>query len=104
MDRLWRRVCDVVRQAYALLQENSAHLIGYLCEEERARWQRPVSMRAEAASDFLYMPDVHSLPTLTLSTEFPLPPGRQPGRLRRLRNNRARGRPSQFLRGRALDG
>lgn len=104
MIRLWTRLYDVVQRAYAQIQGESAHLYAYLCNEERARWTQSWHRAPASAIDPLLVADVGRLPTLTLSTEFPLPASRQPGRLRRLRTNRLRGGPARFLRGSALDG
>lgn len=104
MIRLWNRLLEVVNKARAVIQQESAFLLAYLCEEERARWQHAWRQEPAGALALELRHDLRSLPTLTLSTEFPLPPSRQPGRLRRLRINRARGRPPRFLRWGTLDG
>lgn len=103
MIRLWTHLHDVMQHAYAQIQGESVQLYAYLCNEERARWTQLWQRRRASAIDPLLVADVERLPTLTLSTEFPLPASRQPGRLRRLRTNRTRGGPARFLRGSALD-
>jgi hypothetical protein len=58
--------------------------------EERARrreaWQRPPAPGVAPG----LLPDLASIPTLTLAVDFPLPAYRQPGRLRRLRRQLGR--------------
>jgi hypothetical protein len=100
----WSRLCDVVRQAHVHLYDDQGYLVAYLCQEERARWQLLWKRQPASSADPLIRSEIDALPTLTLSTEFPLPASRQPGRLRRLRNNRARRSPSWFLHWRSLDG
>lgn len=104
MVRLWTHVRDIVNQVRAWMRETGSYLIAFLCEEEPARWRHVWRQEPVRAIEPLLQPSFHELATLTLSTEFPLPARRQPGRLRRLRNNRSRGRPSQFLQWRRLDG
>lgn len=98
MIRLWTRLCEVVNKSYALLRGSSSYLIAYLCEEERGRWQQALAHEPADGTDLLPQAEIGALPTLSLSIEFPLPAGRQPGRLRRLRSNRAQRRPARFLR------
>jgi hypothetical protein len=100
----WTRLCDVARRVHSLLSEDQTHLIAYISLEERMRW-RPFWNREPASGvDPQLRAQVDTLSTLTLSTEFPLPATRQPGRLRRLRNNRLRRNPTRNLRWRRLDG
>ena len=99
----WARLSKVVNVTLERLQERSDYLMAYLCQEERARWQSEWRQKPVRGIDSHLQPDLRSLSTLTLSTEFPLPAGRQPGRLRRLRANRSRSRPPRFLQWRSLD-
>ncbi len=77
----------------AALDEDASFLAANSSEDERPDGDRfgdnaraPLTLTPAAA--------LPSLPTLTLSVDFPLPPYRQPGRsVRRLRTNRTRRQP-----------
>ena len=104
MIQRWASLCAVVQRARTLMEQDSAYLVAYISEEERARWRHAWHQDPTIGLNQRLQPDLPSVPTLTLSTEFPLPTRRQPGRLRRLRTNRSRGRPSRHLHWQALDG
>jgi hypothetical protein len=100
----WSRLCDVLRRVHVQLNQDQTPLVAYVSVEERMRW-RPLWNREPATGvDPQLCVDIDALPTLTLTTDFPLPANRQPGRLRRLRDNRSRRNPAWHLRWRRLDG
>lgn len=81
----WERTEAVVRAVRQELSDDIGFLATAGGSEERAQWQ-PLWPRRSALglTDELLRP-LEGIPTLTLSTSFPLPAHRQPGRLRRLR-------------------
>lgn len=89
------RLAEQVQRAQAVIEHTRRRLlgeIGYLAangaNEERWRWTLPANPPPGLAPALLL--DAHSVPTLTLTADFPLPLARQPGRQRRLRRHRAR--------------
>jgi hypothetical protein len=86
----WLRLLAVLQTA----REHLAHDAGFLAAngagEERSR--RRAAWQAQPPDGLapLLAPSLADTPTLTLSIEFPLPPYRQPGRLRRLRRAQQR--------------
>lgn len=93
----WHKLSSVVQQTRTEAIKERDYLIAYLSLEETARWAREWRKRPVRSIADELLPSLQSLSTLTLATEFPLPAGRQPGRLRRLRTNRERGRPQRFV-------
>ena len=89
----WLTLQQVLTQARSMLAHDIVFLAANGSEDERARWRQTWQQRAATGLDPGLQPSLPSLSTLTLSTDFPLPPYRQPGRLRRLRANRMRRRP-----------
>jgi hypothetical protein len=86
---------DHVQRARAVVERTRRHLlgeIGYLAangaSEERWRWTLAADPPPGLAPALLLEP--HTVPTLTLTSDFPLPLARQPERQRRLRRHRAR--------------
>ncbi len=92
----WLALQEVLTQARRLLAQDVAFLAANGSEDERARRRRAWQQRPAAGIDAALLPPLPALPTLTLSVDFPLPPYRQPGRLRRLRANRARRRSAAW--------
>ncbi|MBI1293436.1 hypothetical protein GC175_00575 [bacterium] len=86
----WERTLDVVRAVRQALSDDIGFLSTAGGSEERALWQ-PLwpEPAARGLADEL-LPPLEQIPTLTLSTSFPLPAHRQPGRIRRLRRLWAR--------------
>ena len=88
---------EQVRRAQAVVERTRRRLlgeIGYLAangaNEERWRWMPPAEPASMPPLAPVLLLDAHSVPTLTLTSDFPLPLARQPGRQRRLRRHRAR--------------
>lgn len=88
----WDRLVQVIQQTRCLLDDELGFWAANGGDEERARWrwawQRPPAPGVTAA----LLPELHTIPTLTLAVDFPLPASRQPGRLRRLRRMQERRR------------
>ena len=86
LDR-WRRLLAVLAHARAQVRHDVGYLAANGADDERARWrthwQRPPTGLLPAE----LLPELASVPTLTLGVDFPLPAFRQPGRLRRLRRS-----------------
>ncbi len=89
MERCWLHAVDVLQRARRLLLSDIGFLAANGASEERSRWHPAADAPLRALPDAL-RPNPLTVPTLTLTTDFPLPPARQPGRLRRLRRHRAR--------------
>ncbi len=81
----WQRTLDVVQAVRGQLSEDIGFWATAGGSEERGRWQRQWPSTSAAGLDAALLMPLAQLPTLTLSTIFPLPAHRQPGRLRRLR-------------------
>lgn len=86
----WLALQETLEEARRLLAQDVAFLSANGSEEERSRWRQAWREPPAAGLDPHLLPPLPSLPTLTLSVDFPLPAHRQPGRLRRLRANRLR--------------
>lgn len=84
MQASWRVAASDIQQARRLLAGDIGYLAANGADEERARWAIPANAQPGI------LPAETPLPTLTLTTDFPLPLARQPGRQRRLRRHRAR--------------
>lgn len=89
----WLALQETIEEARRLLAHDAAFLSANGSADERARWRQVWREPPAAGIDPNLLPSLPSLSTLTLSVDFPLPARRQPGRLRRLRTNRLRGRP-----------
>jgi len=85
----WRRLVAVMQGARERLVHDTGFLVTNNAGEERVRWRAAWQQPATALVPEL-TPRLPDTPTLTLSTDFPLPPYRQPGRLRRLRRAQQR--------------
>ncbi len=85
MTELWHSLQRVVEETNAAIVCYSDYLVAYLNRDESMRWQHIWRQKPARAIDSALLPELRSLNTLTLSTEFPLPASRQPGRIRRLR-------------------
>lgn len=85
----WRRLVAVMHGARQRLEHDTGFLITNNAGEERARWRAAWQQPAAPLLPEL-TPRLPDTPTLTLSTDFPLPAYRQPGRLRRLRRAQQR--------------
>ena len=79
----WREAVEQLQQTRRLLAGDIGYLATNGAEEERARWSE-----VHTAGGASILPPGGPLPTVTLTTDFPLPVARQPGRLRRLRRHR----------------
>jgi len=81
----WERLWAVVTAARTILSEDIGFLASSGGNDERNRW-RAVWQKAPAPGlDARLLPPLETIPTVTLTVEFPLPGYRQPGRVRRLR-------------------
>jgi hypothetical protein len=92
MAAYWQHLLNVIEGARAALDTDAGFLAVNGGEDERARWCKAWTQSPARGLDQRLMPLPQNIPTLTLSFDFPLPASRQPGRLRRLRLNRERGR------------
>lgn len=95
----WQRLVDVERGVRAILHDDIRFWATNGAEDERARWRHVWMQPAAPGLDARLTPPLVEVPSLTLSIDFPLPNGRQPGRLRRLRRMRSRWRRSGHSRG-----
>ncbi|MCB0115271.1 MAG: hypothetical protein R2873_02440 [Caldilineaceae bacterium] len=86
----WERTTAVVQATRAELSDDIGFLATAGGSEERAQWQPLWPQRPALGLPEDMLPPLENIPTLTLSTSFPLPAHRQPGRLRRLRRQWAR--------------
>jgi len=78
----WAHMAAVLGEARRLLADDVGFLATNAADDERNRW-RPY-WRTHCGG-LLGHADLDSVPTLTLTTNFPLPAARQPHRLRRMR-------------------
>lgn len=90
----WQRTLTVAEGVRQLLTNDLAFLATLAGEEERYRW-RAYWGQAAPGLDPSLLSELAQLPTLTLSTTFPLPAYRQPGRTRRLRRTWLRSRSAR---------
>jgi hypothetical protein len=81
----WQRTLSVVEAVRRELSQDIGFLAAAGGSEERDHWRQYWSTRSANGLDDALLTPLAQLPTLTLSTSFPLPAHRQPGRLRRLR-------------------
>jgi hypothetical protein len=81
----WQRTLSVVEEVRQELKGDIGFLAMAGGSEEREQWRQHWSARSARGLDEALLTPLPQLPTLTLSTSFPLPTHRQPGRLRRLR-------------------
>lgn len=95
MIRLWQRTHAIIADVRATLADDPGFMATLATREEQAQWESfwRTSSAPGIAGELLPAP--YATPTLTLMYEFPLPAYRQSGRLRRLRQNRARQRRRQ---------
>jgi hypothetical protein len=98
MQALWQRTRQVITATRSALKNDAAFLSTDAISEEQARWRSYWTEKAGRGIDPALLPPVHEVPTLTLSHEFPLPPSRQSGRVRRLRRHRDRRQRHRRLR------
>lgn len=90
MAAAWARAVAVVAAARTLLEFEATVLAADGGEDEAAAWAWAWAQPPASGVAASLLPALADVPTLTLSIEFPLPAYRQPGRVRRLRRNRAR--------------
>lgn len=88
----WNRLLAVIDRTRALLDDELSFWAANGGGEERDRWRQVFQQEPAPGVDAALLPDLHTIPTLTLAVDFPLPAYRQPGRLRRLRAHQARAR------------
>lgn len=81
----WQRTLSVVQAVRQQLSEDIGFWATAGGSEERSQWQHHWSSHPAKGLDAALLTPLPQLPTLTLSTSFPLPAHRQPGRIRRLR-------------------
>ncbi len=92
MRAYWEQLTAVVEETRGYLMHEPGYLAANAALQERARWRSHWATAPAAGLDPALLPALEQVPTLTLTTEFPLPVSRQPGRLRRLRRQRDRRR------------
>lgn len=95
----WTRLLLVSARTRRLLRDELSFWAANGGADERAAWQRAWERAPAPGVAPQLLPELRAVPTLTLAVDFPLPAARQPGRLRRLRQNRER-RQRQRARGR----
>ena len=93
----WQQTLQVVQETRRLLANDIGFLSTNGAEEERNRWRAWWTKPAATGLESQLTPALSTIPTLTLSFDFPLPTHRQPDRLRRLRVNRARRQQRNYL-------
>lgn len=81
---LWNNLITVAAEARKILAEHIGYLAVNGSQEERARWRSVWNHPPSRGIAADLCPALNTLPTLTLSIEFPLPAHRQPGRKKRL--------------------
>lgn len=81
----WERLWAVVSGARKILNEDIGFLASSGGSDERNRWRASWQQQPAPGLDIRLLPALDSVPTVTLTTSFPLPIHRQPGRMRRLR-------------------
>lgn len=81
----WQHLQAVMAHARTQVREDVGYLAANGAEDERARWRTYWQQPSTALLPPELLPELASVPTLTLGVDFPLPAFRQPGRLRRLR-------------------
>ncbi len=86
----WRQAQDVITDVRRVLVDDIGYLSMRGAGEEQARWQRRWQQEGAVGELDPIVPPLREIPTLTLVFDFPLPPARQPGRLRRLHRHRRR--------------
>lgn len=89
----WHGLIRVGQQARRILADHIGYLAVNGSQEERSTWRAAWMQPSPVMATYIDVsPDYRTLPTLSLSIEFPLPVYRQPGRQQRLRLNRQRRR------------
>jgi hypothetical protein len=88
----WAKAQAVVTNVRDVLADDIGYLSMRGAGEEQARWQRRWSEANPPDLLHTITPALGQIPSLTLVFDFPLPPSRQPGRMRRMRRHRARRR------------
>jgi hypothetical protein len=86
----WRQAQDVIVDVRRALADDIAYLSMRGAGDEQSRWQQRWQQGGAAGELDSIVPPLRDIPTLTLVFDFPLPPARQPGRLRRLHRHRTR--------------
>jgi hypothetical protein len=86
----WGRLNAVIQAARRLLEDQTGYWAANGAEDERAYWRKAWEHSPAPGLPTALKPSLAAVATLTLAFDFPLPAARQPGRLRRLRRNRAR--------------
>lgn len=86
----WEQLVTVIRSARRELMDDIGFLSTNGSQEERARWLHVWQATPAPGLVPALRPPLRTIPTLSLSFEFPLPTHRQSGRLQRLRLHRDR--------------
>ncbi len=81
----WERLWAVVSEARRILSDDIGFLASSGGSDERNRWRAAWPLHPAAGLDARLLPELETVPTVTLTMTFPLPTHRQSGRLRRLR-------------------
>lgn len=81
----WERLWAVVTAARKILSDDIGFLASSGGNDERNRWRASWQQLPAAGLDARLLPQLETIPTVTLTMTFPLPGHRQPGRVRRLR-------------------
>lgn len=90
MTILWERLLCIAEDVRTRLADDPGFMATLATEETQTRWRKLWATAPATGLCDQLTPELFSIPTLTLSFDFPLPAHRQPGRLRRLRINRER--------------
>jgi hypothetical protein len=75
----------VVNGARQILSDDIGFLASSGGSDERNRWRATWPLHPAAGLDSRLLPDLETIPTVTLTMIFPMPIHRQSGRMRRLR-------------------
>jgi hypothetical protein len=81
----WERLWAVVNGARQILSDDIGFLASSGGSDERNRWRATWPLHPAAGLDSRLLPDLETIPTVTLTMIFPMPIHRQSGRMRRLR-------------------
>ena len=81
----WERLWAVITGARKILSDDIGFLASSGGNDERNRWRAAWPSHPAAGVDARLLPDLETIPTVTLTMIFPMPIHRQSGRMRRLR-------------------
>ena len=86
----WAELVAVVDEVRATLEHDPSFIATVATRTEQAHWRAFWQTDPPSALSPALTPALHTVPSLTLAFDFPLPAYRQSGRVRRLHRNRER--------------